>query len=89
MFCSAHAELGMEQFLAGLRIRLRRALRESAPCVALDGYLFQKEGGRQSDQGLKGFHLAKGGELDGILWYDHACQALISQRRRHAHLQLV
>jgi putative transposase len=38
---------------------------------------------------LKGFHLAKGGELDGILWYDHACQALISQRRRHAHLQLV
>jgi hypothetical protein len=38
---------------------------------------------------LKGFHLAKGGEQDGILWYDRACQALINQRSQHAHLPLV
>jgi hypothetical protein len=30
--------------------------------------------------GLKGFHLAKGGEQHAILWYDYACQALINQR---------
>ncbi|MBK9940316.1 MAG: hypothetical protein IPP13_01660 [Kouleothrix sp.] len=30
---------------------------------------------------LKGFHLTNAGGQDAIVWYDHACQDLISQRR--------
>jgi hypothetical protein len=51
IFCSALAELGMDQFFVGLLIRLCRALRRKRSLCRHDEPLFQQEGDHQSNQG--------------------------------------